>query len=224
MLTIGIDDAGRGPLIGPMVLAGVLIDKHQEKTLKEAGVKDSKLLFQNKREYIANIIKDNSIATKVVKISPEEIDSSLNSGTNLNTLEAIKMAGVINALNKKKDKIKVIVDCPSVNITKWSKTLLTYIKNPDNLTIVCEHKADTNHISAAAASILAKVEREIEVTKLKKEFGEIGSGYPADPITKEFLIKRGKELSNSGIFRKTWATWKTKFPQETKGQKSLDDF
>ena len=89
------------------------------------------------------------------------------------------------------------------------------IDHPENLQIFCEHKADFNHPSVSAASILAKVEREEEVTKLKKEFreyGNIGSGYPSDPVTIEFLKNNGKLLKNSGIFRKTWATWKALFP------------
>ena len=57
-LIIGIDDAGRGPIIGPMILAGVLITKEQEKILREAGVKDSKQVTQKRREFLSNIIKN----------------------------------------------------------------------------------------------------------------------------------------------------------------------
>lgn len=225
MLIIGVDDAGRGPLIGPMVLAGVLVQKDKEKSLREIGARDSKLLSQKERVRLEKLIKDSVIAHKAVSISASEIDSSLLSGTNLNTLEAIKSAEVINFLNNKKDKIKVIVDCPSTNLAAWRKTLLKYITHADNLDVVCEHKADFNHPSVSAASILAKVLREEEVAKIRekyKEHGEIGSGYPADPTTKEFLKKKGKELENEGIFRKTWATYKTLFPEAQ--QKSLGDF
>src|SRR3989344_8553141 len=118
MLVIGIDDAGRGPLIGPMVLAGILLKKEDEQKLKRAGVKDSKLLTQEKRLNLYEIIKEKAINLKVVFTSPEEIDKSLNSGTNLNTLEGIKTAEIINYLNNsslRKEKVKVIVDCPSPN-------------------------------------------------------------------------------------------------------------
>jgi len=219
-LVLGIDDAGRGPLIGPMILAGVLMSKDKDGIFKEQGIKDSKLLEHKKRIELSKIIHEHSIDSFVVKSFPEEIDSSISSGTNLNTLEAIKTAAIINKVNSKerrKGKIKVIVDCPSTNILKWTGTLKKYVEYLENLEIVCEHKADFNHPVVSAASILAKVAREEEVEKLKKQFknyGNVGSGYPADPDTKEFLKKHGKELKDSGIFRKTWATWKSKFPEE----------
>jgi len=218
-LILGIDDAGRGPLIGPMILAGVLLTKEQEKHVKKEGAADSKLLIHKERMRIAKVIESNSLKFHVVTSSPIEIDESILSGTNLNTLEAKKTAHIINEINQgkfTKEKIKVIVDCPSVNIKAWQNTLEKFINHKENLEISCEHKADFNHPSVSAASILAKVRREEEVAKIKeqyKKYGDIGSGYPSDPATKEFLKKFGKPLEDSGIFRKTWATWKALFPE-----------
>ena len=169
MLILGIDDAGRGPLIGPMFLAGVLIEKKKESILKSKGVADSKTILHKKRIELSELIKDLAEDFLIVKAEPEEIDEAINSGLNLNTLEAIKTAQIINKLNNEKDHIKVIVDCPSVNITAWRNTLLKYIKNSDNLEVVCEHKADANHPSVSSASILAKVAREEAVEQLKKK-------------------------------------------------------
>ena len=215
MLTIGIDDAGRGPLIGPMILAGVLVTKEQEKMLKSKGVDDSKIIVHSTRIQLANIIKENSINHKIVKTTAIDIDNSLNSGTNLNTLEAKKAAEIINSLNTKKEKINVIIDCPSVNTEAWQATLMSFIDHKENLKVSCEHKADSNHTSAAAGSILAKVTREEEVSKLKKQFGNMGSGYPSDPTTKAFLRENGEKYKDSGIFRKTWSTWKKLFPEKS---------
>jgi len=226
MLIIGIDDAGRGPLIGPMILAGVLLEAEQEKFLKKEGVKDSKQLVHASRVKLAEVILKNSIKTHVTKSMPEEIDAFVESKSNLNTLEATKTAEIINYFNDGGEKIKVIVDCPSVNTSAWKKTLMTFVKNPDNLEIHCEHKADVNHPSVSAASILAKVAREDEVGKIKKqyfEYGNMGSGYPSDPATKVFLKKNGKKLENSGIFRKSWTTWKELFPNSKK-QSTLEGF
>lgn len=225
-LIIGIDDAGRGPLIGPMILAGVLMTKEQELVLRKLGVKDSKQVLHPLRIKLAKEIKENSINYKVVKAFPDEIDKYVSTKKlNLNTLEAVKAAEIINFLNTSKEKIKVILDCPSVNTKKWKAKLLEFVSKKDNLEVVCEHKADINHISASSASILAKVAREEEVEKIKKQIGiDFGSGYPADPTTKEFLKKHGKELENSGIFRKTWATWKALFPEKGKRQAQLGDF
>ena len=223
MLLIGIDDAGRGPLIGPMILGGVVIKKEDEKNLKEIGAKDSKLLAHKERMRLSEIIKSQVIDYKLVLATPEEIDDAIFSGLNLNTLEAMKMAEIINYLNTSKEPIKVIVDCPSINIETWQKKLISFIKNPSNLTISCEHKADFNHPVVSAASILAKVVREEEVEKIKAKYGNIGSGYPSDPYMQKFLKENGKSLADSGIFRKSWATWKAIFPA-TKSQKKLGDY
>lgn len=222
MLVLGIDDAGRGPLIGPMFLAGVLLKKKDEEYLKQEGVADSKILLHPQRVKLAGLIKDTAINYYIIETSPELIDHSINSGINLNILEAMKSAEIINTLNIKKEKIKVIVDCPSVNIRAWHAKLITFIHHPQNLVIQCEHKADVNHPSVSSASILAKVAREDSVAKLKIKYGNIGSGYPSDPLTQAFLKKEGKKLKDSGIFRKSWATWKALFPEAS--QKTLGEF
>ncbi|MEK6844183.1 MAG: ribonuclease HII [Nanoarchaeota archaeon] len=222
MLIMGVDDSGRGPIIGPMILAGVLIDKKSEEFLKKQGVKDSKQVLHPKRMQLARIIKELAVHYFIVKAYPEEIDGMIKKGTNLNTLEAMKCAEVINELNNKKDKITVVVDCPSTNRSAWKNTLSTFIDNEENLKILCEHKADVNHVVVSAASILAKVAREEEVEELKKKYGNFGSGYPADPLTKKFLEEHGERLKNSGIFRRSWQTWKRLYPE--KDQATLRGF
>lgn len=213
MLTIGVDDAGRGPIIGPMVLAGVLVDEKMRTELRLLGVKDSKQVLHPKRIKLAKAIKEKVIAYKIVKSTPEEIDHAVLRGRNLNTLEAQKTAEIINALNTKKEKIRIMIDCPSTNPAAWKRTLFEFLEHTNNLEIMCEHRADVNYVEASAASILAKVTREEEVEKLKKEYGAIGSGYPSDPNTKEFLKKNAKKLENSGIFRKSWSTWRKIIPE-----------
>ncbi len=209
MLVLGIDDAGRGPVIGPMVLAGCLIDDKVEKELKKLGVKDSKQLTQKRREFLSEKIKNLSETFEIVLAHPEEIDGKNHAGINLNAVEAIKIAEIINRINKGYTKIKVIVDCPSVSIEKWTDFLKTKIDNLSNLEIHCEHKADVNHVSVSAASILAKCIRETEMGKLKEKYGnEIGSGYCSDPLTIRFLEKHSKAYGDDGIFRKTWSTWR----------------
>jgi len=208
MLKIGVDEAGRGPVIGPMVLAGVLIDDSFENELRTKGVKDSKQLSQKHREHLEGFIKEKAENFWVEIISPEEIDKKTEMNL-LNELEAEACARIINKLNKSSKKIKVIVDCPSVSIVKWRDSLKMKIDDLSNLEIFCEHKADVNHISVSAASVLAKCVREKEMTKLREKYGNsIGSGYCSDPLTKKFLEKNAKAYSADGIFRKSWATWK----------------
>ncbi|MBU4069798.1 MAG: ribonuclease HII [Nanoarchaeota archaeon] len=209
MLILGIDDAGRGPVIGPMILAGCLIDQKKEANLKKLGVKDSKQLTQKRREFLADIIKEQAETFEVIIVYPKEIDGENANGTKLNELEALACAKIINTINKGYKKIKVVVDCPSPTISKWQDFLKTKIENLSNLEISCEHKADKNHVAVSAASILAKSTREKEMDKLKIKFGsEIGSGYCSDPLTCKFLEKHAIKHQDEDIFRKTWITWK----------------
>ena len=184
MLKLGIDDAGRGPVIGPMILSGVLIDDKTEKEFKKLGVKDSKQLTEKRREFLADIIREKAETFEVVIISPEEIDRANKEGIKLNEDEAIACARIINKINKGYKELKVVLDCPSTSLVKWKEYLESKIKNPSSLNISCEHKADKNHISVSAASILAKSVREKEVFKLKEKYGsEMCSGYNSDPKT-----------------------------------------
>jgi len=209
---IGVDDAGRGPIIGPMIIAGVLFDKSADAVLRKHGVKDSKMLLPAARERLSKDIKSLSIAYEIVKILPAEIDDAVTSGFNLNSLEANKMAYTINQLAdglEKDAKITVYVDCPSNNIPAWTNVLKKYI-NRKEMNFKVEHKCDVNHVECSAASVLAKVTRDEEVRKIKKQYNiECGSGYPADPICVEFLkTSKAKELAEKGLIRKSWQTWK----------------
>ncbi len=209
VLKLGIDDAGRGPVIGPMVLAGCLIDDKTETELRRLGVRDSKQLTQKRRDFLEKAIKEKAETFELEVVNAEQIDKREDDGINLNELEAIMAAKIINKINKGHGKIKVVIDCPSVGIGKWRDFLRMKIEDQSNLEILCEHKADRNHISVAAASILAKCEREREMDKLRKKYGDkIGSGYTSDPYTRKFLQENIKKLEDHGIFRKTWATWK----------------
>ncbi len=214
MLKLGIDDAGRGPVIGPMVLAGVLIDEEKEKELIKLGVKDSKELTPLRREFLATKIKDIAETFEIVIVTPNEIDgvSDINpnaSRIKLNELEAHACADIINTINKGFKQIKVYIDCPSVGIKSWEDYLKTKIENLSNLEVHSEHKADKNHVCVSAASIIAKSTREKEMDKLKEKYGpEIGSGYCSDPLTIKFLEKYSEKYEHDGIFRKTWSTWK----------------
>jgi ribonuclease HII len=209
VLKLGIDDAGRGPVIGPMILSGCLMTPDVERELKNLGVKDSKQLTQKRREFLKKSILEKSISVSTNTTSPDEIEKSNGKGIKLNELEAIKAAKIINKLNDGKKKIQVIVDCPSVSIVKWRDYLKTKITNLSNLDVVCEHKADVKHASVSAASVLAKLRREEEMDKLKQKYGQdMGSGYPSDPSTVKFLKKNIQKYDKEGIFRKTWKTWK----------------
>jgi ribonuclease HII len=223
-LFLGIDDAGRGPVAGPMVLAGCILNKELEVELKELGVMDSKLLTRKKREDLLETIKKKAIGFKAHKITPSEIDTGMGIGLNLNQVEAMAAGIIINELSKGKKDLKIVIDCPSVNTSSWKKQLLEYVKAKD-LGITCEHKADTKHVSVSAASIIAKVTRDAEIKKLHEKIGiNFGSGYPNDPKTKQFLKKHinDPQVKKHRIFRETWATYKR--AKQGKKQTKLPDY
>ena len=213
-LVLGIDDAGRGPVIGPMVLAGCLMNQNLETKLKELGVMDSKLLTRKKRQDLVGTIKENSLGIKAQAITPIEIDTGMGIGLNLNQVEALAAGAIINELTKslseeQKADLTIIVDCPSINTSSWKKQLLEYVIEK-KLKIKCEHKADFNYPVVSAASIIAKTTRDSLIEDLKKQFNiDFGSGYPADPKTKDFLKKNVNNQTYKGLFRESWATFQT---------------
>src|SRR3989338_1682979 len=216
-LLCGIDEAGRGAVIGPLVIAGVVINENDEGKLKEIDVKDSKLLTRKQREElfgkIVSIVKSYHIAV----IRPEEIDDAVKGvdNLNLNWLEGNYSAGIINYLEPE----KVIVDCPSTNVSAYRDYLGRIVKR--DVEIIAEHKADFNYPIVSAAAIIAKVTRDNEIDKIKNEIGiDFGSGYPSDPLTVEFLEKNFKRFPE--IFRKSWMTFRN--VAERKAQRKLGEY
>ena len=217
-LICGIDEAGRGPIIGPLVMCGISIEEKDESLLRKIKVKDSKLLTREQREElydkILKIIKNH----KLIITNPAEIDRAVgkHDGLNLNKLEAQKSAEILNELNPD----KAIIDAPSNNIKSYREYLVKHVNNK-KANLVLEHKADVNYPVVSAASILAKVTRDSEIEKIKKEIKiDFGSGYMSDPKTVEFLKSNFEKYHE--IFRKSWFPYKDLVNQ--KFQKSLSDF
>lgn len=215
-LILGIDEAGRGSVIGSLFIAGVLVEEIDLDKLKEIGVKDSKLLTHKKRIELETKIKKIAKEVKVIKVLPREIDDAVESDhLNLNWLEAIKQAEIINELNPD----KAIIDCPSPNIKAYTNYLRKLLEDKD-VELIVEHKADVNFVICGAASIIAKCEREKEVLELKKKYGDIGPGYPANSITQKFIKENIDNYPE--IFRKSWMTYKNH--DNARKQKSLEEF
>ena len=217
MLICGVDEAGRGPVIGPMVMAGVLVDEEGIESLRSLGVKDSKLLTPRKRASLYRRIISVVKKHKIIVIEPKDIDAALNSDSlNLNWLEAHTSARIINELKPE----KVVVDSPSNNCEKYKRYLKKLLDSKE-IEMIVEHKADVNYVECSAASILAKVTRDEEIEKIKKKVGtNFGSGYLTDPLTIKFLNENFSK--HPGIFRKSWMTYKKLV--SGKNQKKLGEF
>jgi len=190
----GIDEAGKGCVIGPLVVAGVACNC--EKRLREIGVKDSKRLSHRRREELAAEIRKMG-KVEIIKVQPEKLDEMMVYKT-INEILKECYASIIRKLSPE----VAYVDSPDVIPERLSRELekMTSVK------VVAEHKADEKYPLVAAASIIAKVEREKEIEKLKEKLGDFGSGYASDPKTRRVLkewIAKGKLPS---CVRRKWKT------------------
>jgi len=178
MIICGVDDAGRGSVLGPLVIAGVSIERRKIKYLSEIGVKDSKQLSPKTREIlykkIIAIVDDYYIA----RISPKLIDECVQKNQ-LNHLEAKYMAKIISKLRPDSS----YVDSCDVNPTRFGKKIS---KLANSGRIYSRHHADSRFAIVSAASIVAKVNRDRAIEKLQKKY-DVGSGYPSDPKTMQFI-------------------------------------
>ncbi|MDD2891292.1 MAG: ribonuclease HII [bacterium] len=192
---LGIDEAGRGPVIGPLVVCGVLCDETKLKELKKLGVKDSKMLTPSQRNAFVPLIKELAIAYETIQILPDAIEQ-----TNLTILEMDASVELINKFCPD----KVIIDTPvsPSAIPDYSNKIRRLLTIPEPELIIIP-KADQKYPIVSAASILAKVTRDNEIEELHKKYGDFGSGYPHDPKTHEF-IKNWNKCPE--IVRKNWST------------------
>jgi ribonuclease HII len=184
MLIAGVDEAGRGCVIGPLVIAGYLIKEVNIPLLIQLGVKDSKLLSPKKRENLSTEIMRIAEKHYVVKLSPSEIDHAVESKRKLhklNRLEAQTMAHIINML--KPDQ--AYVDAADVVEDRFKHHIQEALTVKANIT--SKHKADRIYPVVSAASIIAKVERDREIAVLRGAYGDFGSGYLTDQKITCFL-------------------------------------
>lgn len=202
-MLLGIDESGRGPVIGDLVVSGVLLPSFDsEARLADFGVRDSKKLTRKKREKLYPLIQQASVRILIRAVSPEEVDSWRRAGGSLNDLEAKYFADIIREAKPQ----HTIVDCADVVPETFQKRLEKYLG--DRIPpITCEHFADRNYPVVSAASIVAKVTRDRGMFRLNQKFGLIGSGYCSDRRTIKFLEEWFETNGDFPPFvRKTWQT------------------
>jgi ribonuclease HII len=209
MMIAGIDEAGKGPVIGPMCIGGIKVEESKVHILKVLGVADSKKLTPKRREQLATQIKKYVDGFFILEVSPAQIDE-LRKIMSMNEIMVVCFSKVLEQLKPN----LVYVDAADVKAERFADNLrIQYAKtNPDHakeIEIVSQHQADAIYPVVSAASILAKVHRDNLIEKLKKDWGmDFGSGYPSDPKTKEFLLKWGKKHNGEFpcIVRQSWQT------------------
>ncbi|MDI9644093.1 MAG: ribonuclease HII [Candidatus Verstraetearchaeota archaeon] len=196
----GIDEAGRGPVIGPMVIAGVLIKEEDIPKLIEKDVRDSKKLASRRRAALAQDILEIAEAHYVKVYSAEEIDA-LRKSKSLNRIEAEGMAEIIKKLLSQEAQLGSV----DVIEERFGAEISRLVG--ENLVITSSHHAEDKYPAVSAASIIAKTTRDRLVAELRKEFGDFGSGYPSDPKTVAFIRSAVSRGEIPPIIRKTWKTF-----------------
>lgn len=199
MLVCGVDEAGRGSVLGPLVIAGISIERKNVEKLVEIGVKDSKLLSVQSREDLYDKILSIVEDYHVVKIPPKTIDKSVSQNL-LNYLEADYMAKVV----KKLGAAHSYVDSCDTNPKRFGLYISSLAKTGK---ITSAHHADRKYPVVSAASIIAKIHRDKTIAKLQKnhEKHDLGSGYPSDAKTMGFIKEWISVNGDVSVFvRKSW--------------------
>lgn len=174
---LGIDEAGRGPILGPLVIAGTYLDDGVQEELACAGVRDSKKFAgtsaKKRRAELAILVREKARAVAVRVVSPAEIDAK-----NLGDIERDAARSIL-------DEIR-----PAGTVIADGKSIFGRLAR-EFPGLVAEDKADDRHLAVAAASIVAKDERDRLLGEIlaryEPDFGPIaGGGYP-NPGTMAFL-------------------------------------
>ena len=180
-MRIGVDEAGKGPVLGSMFAAAVRADPSR----LPAGVADSKTLSPHRRETLAAGIRDVA-AVAIAEVPVDRIDDP---GTDMNSLTVDAHATAVAEVARPGSR--VTVDAAETDADRFGRRLADRLE-PD-LDVVARHRADESDALVGAASIVAKVARDDHVDELATAYGEVGSGYPSDETTRTFLAEFVRE-------------------------------
>ncbi len=210
-MILGIDEAGKGPVIGSMFVVGVYATSQQLSYLKNIGIKDSKKLSSKKREELYVEIIKNISNYYMLEISANLIDN-LRKTMSMNEIMVYSFSNIILQSDINNNDI-IVVDAADISEERFKLNImkLTSIQRSNLHPIfISKHKADSRYLVVSAASIIAKVERDKMIENLRKEFNlDLGSGYPSDSKTVNFLkyySYSNKKLNNN--IRMSWNTTK----------------
>ncbi|WP_415487178.1 ribonuclease HII [Candidatus Hikarchaeum yamanae] len=214
MAIIGVDEAGKGPVIGSMFVVAARVQSEED---LPDDVVDSKKITARRREEIADkLVEVESFSMSAQEVTIEEIDRP---DSNMNILTAEAHARAISEIAENGDYI--YVDAADVNPERFARRVLDGLNV--EVQIISEHRADQKYPIVSAASILAKVARDSHVSDLARTYEDIGSGYPSDSRTIDFLeryILENGTLPNCA--RKSWKTSKDIMGRNA--QKSIEEW
>jgi ribonuclease HII len=215
---VGSDEAGKGPVLGPMVAAAVRVDPD----VLPGDVDDSKRLAPDRREELARTIREVADEVGIAIVPTERIDDP---GTDMNTLTVDAHAEALTAVVVGAET--VYVDAGDVSESRFARRVAAGVEERERaaVEIQAEHGADARYPVVAAASVVAKVERDRRIASLREGYGDydVGSGYPSDERTRTFLREY---VRDHGVLPDcARASWKT--ATDVLGaaeQSALDDF
>lgn len=216
---LGVDEAGRGPVIGSMFVGGFVVEDDRVDELEGLGVKDSKKLSDSSRDLMDEELPGIG-ETFLKEVTASTIDE-LREVMTLNDIEVQAFAEII----ARSDVDRVIVDLPEPNADRFIRKLKQELPPQfEDVEFVAEHGADEKYPVVSAASILAKSARERHVQQLKDKYGfDFKSGYPHDEEVTEFLHKYLDEYGElPEETRRSWSTAQRIIKQHEQGD--LQDF
>ncbi|WP_135536297.1 ribonuclease HII [Halostella pelagica] len=194
----GADEAGKGPVLGSMFAAAVAVD---DPAVLPDGIDDSKKLSPSRRESLAESLReDDRVDIAVAEITPERIDAP---ETDMNTLTVVAQAEALAGVVA--DGMSGVVDAGDTSESRFGRRVADRL--PATVDLTAEHGADEAHAAAGAASVVAKVERDAQMAAYAEEYGAVGSGYPSDATTREFLASHVEKTGCLPPFaRESWST------------------
>jgi len=211
-MQLGVDEAGKGPVLGSMFAACV---RSTPEALPD-DVADSKRLKPDRRQALAEAIRQRADGVAVIEIPVERIDDP---ETDMNELTVQAHVEALDSIAE--DGQQAYVDAGDTNAVRFERRVGK--GTSASLDLRAEHGADETYPIVSAASIVAKVEREAHVAALAREYGDVGSGYPSDSTTREFLrsfVHSEGELP--ACARRSWQTSQDVLAELS--QSSLEDF
>lgn len=201
---VGVDEAGKGPVIGPMVVAAV----RAEPARLPADVDDSKRLSTQRRTEIAAALRDDdAVALTVVTVDPPAIDAPTS---DMNTLTVQGHAQAVSGVVRPGDR--VIADAGDTSESRFASRLTSSVADGvrDAITVAAAHGADETDPVVGAASVVAKVARDARIAAIDRAYPayeSVGSGYPSDPTTRAFLRAYVRDHGDVPPHaRRSWAT------------------
>ena len=198
----GADEAGRGCVLGPLVICLATVEQEREEELRKIGVKDSKLLTPKRREHLYGKIREICTELIVMKTTAATLNDAMKKHS-LNEIEAMELGKALSMLRYKPQV--VYIDSPDTVAGRFCSRIRKYHQGNEEL--LCEHKADFKYPAVSAASIIAKVERDAVIEEIKKELAcDFGSGYTSDDRTISFLKKNFHREEIHKYIRKEWET------------------